>query len=129
MLVSFRADAEAAPQKINLPKNICRRFADLGHFPDRVYPCRHYAPSRADERHGAKMTREALFDTVAHFDKLPDDGILCAEATELLLGGTVTKRQLRRDPPIPRRQLSKRRYGFRVGDIRKLIRGELQPAA
>jgi hypothetical protein len=75
------------------------------------------------------MTREALFETVAHFDKMPDDGILSADATELLLGGAVTRRQLRRDPPIPRRQLTRRRFGFRVGDIRKLIRGESKPAA
>lgn len=75
------------------------------------------------------MTREALYEFVSNFDKMPDDGILSAEATELLLGGTVTRRQLRREPPIPRRQLSKRRFGFRAGDIRALIRGELQPAA
>ena len=77
------------------------------------------------------MTREALFDTVANFDKLPDDAVICAEATELLLGGAATKRQLRREEPYSpmRRQLSKRRFGFRVGDLRALIRGELQPAA
>lgn len=75
------------------------------------------------------MTREALLDAVSNFDKLPDDGILSADTTELLLGGTITKRKLRRDPPIPRRQISARRFGFRVGDVRALIRGELQPAA
>jgi hypothetical protein len=32
-----------------------------------------------------------------------------------------TDRHLRRNPPIPRRQISERNVGFRVGDIRALI--------
>jgi hypothetical protein len=72
------------------------------------------------------MTRDAILDLVKDFDRLPDDAIVCREATEILLGGLVSSRQLRRKPPIPRHQISPQRFGFRAGDIRKLIRGEFQ---
>jgi hypothetical protein len=72
------------------------------------------------------MTRDAILDFVKDFDRLPDDAIVGHQATEVLLGGLVSSRQLRRKPPIPRRQISAQRFGFRAGDIRALIRGEFQ---
>jgi len=72
------------------------------------------------------MTRDAILDFVKDFDRLPDDAIVSHQATEVLLGGLVSSRQLRRKPPIPRRQISPQRFGFRAGDIRALIRGEFQ---
>jgi hypothetical protein len=61
------------------------------------------------------------FDVVARFDQLPDDCIIGPKPTAIILN--TTDRHLRRDPPIPRRQISERNKGFRVGDIRALIRG------
>jgi hypothetical protein len=65
------------------------------------------------------------FDVVARFDALPDDAIVGPKAAAILLN--TTDRQLRRNPPIARRQISERNVGFRVGDIRALIRGALAP--
>ena len=73
------------------------------------------------------MTREAILEIVANFDRLPDDGIVAAKVAEAVLGGTITERTLRRASPIPRRQISERRFGFRVGDIRALARGAAEP--
>jgi len=61
------------------------------------------------------------YDVVAHFDRLPDDALVSPPVTAILLN--CTDRHLRRDPPIPRRRISARVGGFRVGDIRALIRG------
>jgi hypothetical protein len=44
----------------------------------------------------------------------------------ILLG--ISERTLRRAPPIPKRQITARRSGYRVGDIRALTAGELRPA-
>jgi hypothetical protein len=74
------------------------------------------------------MTRAATLDIVSNFDRLPDDGIVSPKVAEILFGDVLTPRALRRNPPIPRRQLSQRRYGFRVGDIRALVRGESSAA-
>jgi hypothetical protein len=76
------------------------------------------------------MTFDAVLDIVANFDRLPDDALVCPEATEVLLGGQVSRSRLRRKPPIPRRQISPQRFAFRAGDIRALIRGQfhIQPA-
>jgi hypothetical protein len=59
---------------------------------------------------------------------MPDDAVLPAKAAAILLGGSLTEQTLRRNPPIPKRQISQRRFGFRAGDLRRLIRGEIQPA-
>lgn len=63
---------------------------------------------------------------VAHFDRLPDDALVPPPVAAILLN--CTDRHLRRDPPIPRRRISERVVGFRVGDIRALIRGLPVPA-
>jgi hypothetical protein len=68
---------------------------------------------------------------VSNFDKLPDDAILNDHAAARILGVSVWT--LRRAAPVPKRQISERRYGRRVGDIRAKVRGkwkpEQQPAA
>jgi hypothetical protein len=75
------------------------------------------------------MTEADTFKLASQFDDLPDDAIVTAKTAVVILGGTLTEQTLRRNPPITRRQVSQRRYGFRVGDLRKLIRGEITPAA
>jgi len=75
------------------------------------------------------MTEADTLKAASQFDQLPDDAIVTAKTAEIILGGTLTEQTLRRSPPIPRRQISQRRYGFRVGDLRALIRGKVQPIA
>jgi hypothetical protein len=75
------------------------------------------------------MTDDDTFQLASQFDALPDDAVVTAKVAAVILGGSLTEQTLRRSPPIPRRQISQRRFGFRAGDLRKLIRGELQPAA
>jgi hypothetical protein len=75
------------------------------------------------------MTDADTLKAASQFDQLPDDAIVTTATAALILGGTLTEQTLRRNPPITRRQISRRRYGFRVGDLRKLIRGEIEPAA
>jgi hypothetical protein len=71
------------------------------------------------------MTTAETLNAASQFDQLPDDAIVTTKTAAVILGGTLTEQTLRRK----RRQVSQRRYGFRVGDLRKLIRGEIQPAA
>ena len=66
-------------------------------------------------------------EAVRHFDLLPNDAIVPPQVLLLMLGDAISERTLRRDPPVPRRQISERRYGFRVGDIRDLVRGKSTP--
>jgi hypothetical protein len=75
------------------------------------------------------MTNADTLRAASQFDQLPDDAIVTTATAAVILGGTLTEQTLRRNPPIKRRQVSQRRYGFRVGDLRKLIRGEIAPAA
>lgn len=75
------------------------------------------------------MTKQSILDAVANFDRLPDDSVVSAKVAVLVLGGLLTERTLRRAPPIPRRQISQNRFGFRVGDLRALIRGQVKAAA
>jgi hypothetical protein len=68
---------------------------------------------------------------VSKFDQLPDDAIVNDRAAAIILGVSVWT--LRRTAPVPKRQISERCYGRRVGDIRAKVRGhwkpEQQPAA
>jgi hypothetical protein len=66
-------------------------------------------------------------DRIKNFDTLPDDAIVSSKITAILL--SESERTLRRHPPIQRIQMSARRVGFRVGDIRAFVRGEVTPAA
>jgi hypothetical protein len=75
------------------------------------------------------MTESDALTAASNFDRLPEDAVVNAKTAVIILGGAVSERTLRRAPPITRRKISQRRYGFRVGDLRALIRGEIQPNA
>jgi hypothetical protein len=60
------------------------------------------------------------------FDELPSDMLVQPRMAAILLG--ISERTLRRAPPIPKRQITARRSGYRFGDIRALTAGELRPA-
>lgn len=60
-------------------------------------------------------------DRIKNFDALPDDAIVSPKIAAIVLD--ESERTLRRHPPIKRIQLSPRRFGFRVGDLRGLARG------
>lgn len=79
-----------------------------------------------NERGGAHAT---MSDAVSQFDHLPDDSIISDHVAAKILGVSIWT--LRRASPVPRRQISDRRFGRRVGDIRAKVRGtfEPQPAA
>jgi hypothetical protein len=62
---------------------------------------------------------------VSNFDQMPDDAILNDHAAAIILGVSVWT--LRRTAPVPKRQISERRYGRRVGDIRAKVRGNWNP--
>ena len=65
------------------------------------------------------MTNE-LHEILQRFDSLPDDAILPSRVTGIILG--VSERTVRYHAQLPRIQISRGRYGQRVGDIRKLAR-------
>jgi hypothetical protein len=67
-------------------------------------------------------------ELAADFDKLPDDFAVPAEVWDILTNRNRETRR-RNPPPLRRIQFSVKRYGYRVGDIRKLIRGELANVA
>lgn len=63
----------------------------------------------------------ALLEKLAAFDRLPEDAIVPdAVAAEIL---SISIWTLRRSSPVPPRQISERRRGRRVGDLRALVRG------
>jgi hypothetical protein len=73
------------------------------------------------------MTDE-LREILERFDALPDDAVVPSRVTGIILG--VSERTIRYHPYLPRVQISRGRYGQRVGDIRKLAReGMPQEAA
>jgi hypothetical protein len=59
------------------------------------------------------------------FDTLPNDSVVADPVAAAVLD--ISLRTLRRNDPVRRIQLSARRIGRRVGDIRALLQG--QPAA
>ena len=65
------------------------------------------------------MTNE-LHETLERFKSLPDEAILPSRVTGIILG--VSERTVRYHPNLPRVQISRGRYGQRVGDIRKPCR-------
>ncbi len=68
------------------------------------------------------MPSDNYIDVVQQFDRLPADAILPDPLSAKVLGISVWT--LRRNNPTPRVQVSKKRFGRRVGDIRALARGE-----
>jgi hypothetical protein len=69
------------------------------------------------------MSPSLRADLLQAFERLPDDSIALPKMTAAVLD--VSERTLRRSPPIPRVQITSQRFGYRVGNIRKLVRGEL----
>lgn len=68
------------------------------------------------------MSPSALKEKLAAFDTLPQDAIVPdAVAAEIL---SISIWTLRRENPVPVRQITERRYGRRVGDVRAKVRGE-----
>jgi hypothetical protein len=63
---------------------------------------------------------------LAFFDSLPNDAIVPDRVAAAILAISVWT--LRRENPVPSRQISERRRGRRVGDIRSLARGEIVAA-
>jgi hypothetical protein len=61
------------------------------------------------------------------FDVLPDDAIVPTSVTSILLG--TSERTVRYHPHLPRVQVTRVRYGQRVGDIRKLVRQGMEEVA
>jgi hypothetical protein len=64
----------------------------------------------------------ALLEKLKDFDKLPNDAIAPDRFAAAILGISVWT--LQRENPVPPRQISERRRGRRVGDLRALARGE-----
>jgi hypothetical protein len=67
-----------------------------------------------------------LRQALADFAALPDDAIVDDAVSAKLLSISIWT--LRRENPVPRRRISERRSGRRVGDLRALIRGEVVAA-
>jgi len=59
-------------------------------------------------------------DLIANFDALPSDAIVPTRVAALMLN--VSEWTLRRQKPLKQIRMSARRVGFRVGDIRTLVR-------
>jgi hypothetical protein len=59
-------------------------------------------------------------EALQRFDALPDDAVVPSRVTGMILG--ISERTIRYHPYLPRVQISRGRYGQRVGDIRKLCR-------
>jgi hypothetical protein len=70
---------------------------------------------------------ERMYAKLARFDGLPDDAVVDDRVAGMVLNMSATT--LRRQNPVPQRQLSARRIGRRVGDLRKLIRESICDSA
>jgi hypothetical protein len=64
----------------------------------------------------------SLQEFLAQFDSLPNDAIAPDRFAAAILGVSVWT--LRREDPVPPRQITERRRGRRVGNLRALMRGE-----
>jgi hypothetical protein len=67
------------------------------------------------------------FEIIKHWDSLPDDAVVSTKITALVLG--CAERTVRDHPDLERVAISVGRYGYRVGNVRKIARGELTGAA
>ena len=72
------------------------------------------------------MTNEQI-EQLKRSAALPDDCVIDDPLAALMLSVSIWT--LRRNNPVPPIQLSARKRGRRLGDIRKLTRGELAPTA
>jgi hypothetical protein len=62
------------------------------------------------------------FEVIKHWDVLPDDAVVGTKITALVLG--CAERTVRYHPKLTRIQISRGRYGFRVGNVRQIVRGD-----
>ena len=63
---------------------------------------------------------------LAYFDSLPNDALVPDRVAAAILSISIWT--LRRENPVPTRQISERRRGRRVGDLRNFVRGEIVAA-
>jgi hypothetical protein len=68
------------------------------------------------------MKSLSALDLIRHFDELPDDAVVPLQVSRLMRGG-VSEWTDRRNPKIKTIDLSAKRKGHRVGDIRAHNRG------
>jgi hypothetical protein len=59
------------------------------------------------------------FEIIKHWDSLPDDAVVSAKIVELVLG--CAGRTVRYHPDLTRIYISRGRYGYRVGNVRRII--------
>jgi hypothetical protein len=62
-----------------------------------------------------------LREKLAEYDCLPDDALVSDAVAAIILSISVWT--LRRENPVPARQISERKRGRRVGDLRAKVRG------
>ena len=62
------------------------------------------------------------FEIIKRWDDLPDDAVVSPKITSLMLD--CAERTVRYHPKLKRIQISRGRYGFRVGNVRQIVRGE-----
>jgi len=60
------------------------------------------------------------FEIIRNWDNLPDDAVVSPKITALVLG--CAERTVRYHPDLTRVYISRGRYGFRVGNVRQIIR-------
>jgi hypothetical protein len=63
------------------------------------------------------------FEIVKRFDDLPDDAVISTKIAALVLG--LAERTIRYHGGLKRVQLSRGRHGYRVGNIRQIVRGDV----
>jgi hypothetical protein len=63
---------------------------------------------------------DGLRQILERVESLPDDAVLPSKITAIVLG--LSEKTVRYHPHLSRVQISRGRYGQRVGDIRKLCR-------
>lgn len=64
------------------------------------------------------------FEIIQHWDKLPDDALVSSKIAAVVLG--CADRTVRYSMRLPKVPISRGRYGFRVGDLRRIARGEVE---
>jgi hypothetical protein len=65
---------------------------------------------------------DKILEVLRNFDSLPDDAVIPAAATAQLT--SLSERTVRYHPKLKRHYVSAERYGQRVGDVRRLLRGD-----
>jgi hypothetical protein len=61
-----------------------------------------------------------LREILERFDVLPDDAVVPSRVSAIILG--LSERVIRYHPKLRRVEVSRGRYGQRVGDLRKIVR-------